>query len=186
MQSFWILPLTLITSRFIFHISVCFYYLNLQDVCLSPTHVSFSTLARNLVYITCKDAISPDLIYYIMKGDSVFIRSIYQLDSNTLLVDLSVPTGELDYNLTSTLIEVCNKYFYTYHDDKYILEAYLANNYLEDPRIIQDYSFYLVEGYMPEGSLLSDYQLLFNYYYLAPMESWFYTPLQLLGDNKLN
>ena len=69
----------------------------------------FQHLQENLVYITCKDAISPDLIYYIMKGDSVFIRSIYQLDSNTLLVDLSVPTGELDYNLTSTLIEVCNK-----------------------------------------------------------------------------
>ena len=33
-----------------------------------------------------------------MKGDSVFIRSIYQLDSNTLLVDLNVPIGELDYN----------------------------------------------------------------------------------------
>ena len=110
----------------------------------------FLHLQENLVYITCKDAISPDLIYYIMKGDSVFIRSIYQLDSNTLLVDLSVPTGELDYNLTSTLIEVCNKYFYTYHNDKYILEAYFANSYLEDPRIIQDYSFYLVEGYMPE------------------------------------
>ena len=146
----------------------------------------FLHLQENLVDITCKDAISPDLIYYIMKGDSVFIRSIYQLDSNTLLVDLSVPTGELDYNLTSTLIEVCNKYFYTYHDDQYILEAYLANSHLEDPRIIQDYSFYLVEGYMPEGSPLIGYQLLFNYYYLAPMESLFYTPLQLLGDNKLD
>ena len=112
----------------------------------------FLHLQENLFYITSKDAIPPDLIYYIMKGDSVFIRSIYQLDSNTLLVDLNVPTGELDYNLTSTLIKVCNKYFYTYHDDKYILEAYLANSYLEDPRIIQDYSFYLVEGYMPEGS----------------------------------
>ena len=98
-----------------------------------------------------------------MKGDSVFITSIYQLDSNTLLVDLNVPTGELDYNLTSTLIEVWNKYFCTYHDDKYILEAYLANSDLEDPRIIQDYSFYLVEGYMPGGSPLSGYQLLFNY-----------------------
>ena len=146
----------------------------------------FLHLQENLVYITCKDAISPDLIYYIMKGDSVFIRSIYQLDSNTLLVDLSVPTDELDYNLTSTLIEVCNKYFYTFHDDKYILEAYLANNYLEDPRIIQDYSFYLVEGYMPEGSPLSGDQRWFNYYYLVPMESLFYTPLQLLSDNKLN
>ena len=106
----------------------------------------FLHLQENLVYITCKDAISPDLIYYIMKGYSVFIRNIYQLDSNTLLVDLNVPTGELDYNLTSTLIKVCNKYFYTYHNDKFILEAYLANSYLEDPRIIQDYSFILSCG----------------------------------------
>ena len=146
----------------------------------------FLHLQENLVYITCKDAISSDLIYYIMKGDGVFIRSIYQFDSNTLLVDLNVPTGELDYNLTSTLIEVCNKYFYTYKNDQYILEACLANNCLEDPRIIQDYSFYLVEGYMPEGSKLFGYQLMFNYYYLAPMESLLYTPLQLLGDNRLD
>ena len=143
-------------------------------------------LKENLVYITCKDAISPDLIYYIMKGDSVFIGSIYQLDNNTLLVDLNVPTGELDYNLTTTLIEVCNKYFHTYQGDKFILEAYLTNSHLEDPRIIQDYSFYLVEGYMPDGSSLFGYQLLFNTYYLAPMESLFYTPLQSLGDNKLD
>ena len=145
----------------------------------------FLHLQETLVFITCKDAISPYLIFYIMKGDSVFIRSIYQLDSNTLLMDLNVPTGELDYNLTTTLIEVYNKYFYTYKGDKFIL-AYLANSYLEDPRIIQDYSFYLVEGYMPDGSSLFGYQLLFNYYYLAPMDSLFYTPLQLLGDNKLD
>ena len=142
----------------------------------------FLHLQENLVYITCKDAISADLIYYITQGDSVFIRSIYQLDSNTLLVDLNVPTGELDYNLTTTLIEVCNKYFYS----TFILDAYLANSYLEDPRIIQYYSFYLVEGYMPEGSPLLGYQLLFNYYYLAPMESFYYTPLQFLGDSKLD
>ena len=130
-------------------------------------------LQENLVHITCKDAISPDLMYYIMKGDGVFIRSIYQLDSHTLLVDLNVLTAELDYNLTTTLIDVCNKYFYTYQKDQYILEAFLGNNYLEDPRIIQNYSFYLVEGYMPEGSPLLGYQLLFNYHYLAPMEVYF-------------
>ena len=100
-----------ITLSFTFHISVCFYHLDLQDVCFPSTYVHFLHLQENLVYITCKDAISPDLIYYIMKDDSVFMRSIYQLDGNTLLVDLNVPTGELDYNLTSTLIEVCNKFF---------------------------------------------------------------------------
>ena len=114
------------------------------------------------MYITCKETISPDLVYHIIKGDSVFIRSIYQYVSNTLLVDLYVPTGELDYNLTTTLIEVCNKYFFDYKGNRFILEAYLANSYLEDPRIIQDYSFFLVEGYMPEGSPLLGYQLLLN------------------------
>ena len=138
------------------------------------------------MYVTSQVAISPDLIYYITQGDSVFIRSIDQMDSNTLLVDLNVPTGELEYNLTSTLIEVCNKYFWDYKGDRFILEAHLANSHLEDPRIIQDYCFYLVEGYMPEGSPLLGYQLLFNTYYLAPMESLFYIPLQLLGYNKLN
>ena len=146
----------------------------------------FLHLQENLAHIYCQKVISPDLIYYIMKSNSVYIRSIYKLDSNTLLVDLSVPTGELDFNLTTDLIGACNKYFLTYHKETYILEALLANNHLEDPRIIQDYSFYLVEGYMPEGSPLFGYQLLFNYYYLSPMESLFYTPLQFLGDNKLD
>ena len=130
----------------------------------------FLHLQENLVYIPCKEAISPDLMYYITKGDSIFIRSIYQYDSNTLLVDLNVPTGELNYNHTTTLIEVCSKYFFDYKGDRFILEAHLANSY---PRIIQDYSFYLVEGYMPEGSSLFGYQLLFNYNYLVPMESLF-------------
>ena len=113
MQSFWTPPLTFIT---IYKTLVSFF--TFQFVSTTWTHkmfvflqhmFHFRHLQENLVYITCKDAISPDLIYYIMKGDSVFIRSIYQLDSNTLLVDLSIPTGELDCNLTSTPIEVCNK-----------------------------------------------------------------------------
>ena len=120
----------------------------------------FLHLQENLVYITSQEAISADLIYYITRGDSVYIWSIYQLENNTLLVDLNVPTGELEYNLTSTLIEVCNKYFWDYKGDRFILNAYLANSYLENPRIIQDYSFYLVEGYMPEGS----HYWVINYY----------------------
>ena len=147
---------------------------------------SFMHLQENLVHIYCQKIISPDLIYFIMVSNSVYIRSIYRLDSNTLLVDLNVPTGELDFNLTTDLIGACNKYFYTYKEETYILEASLANNFLEDPSIIQDYSFYLVEGYMPEGSSLVGYQLLFNFYHLAPLESLFFTPIQFLGDNKLN
>ena len=88
----------------------------------------FLHLQENLVYITCKEAISADLIYFIARGDSIYIRSIYQLEDNTLLVDLNVPTGELEYNLTSALIEACNKYFYDYKGDRFILEAYLANS----------------------------------------------------------
>ena len=98
-----------------------------------------------------------------MGSNSVYIRSTYRLDNNTLLVDLDVPTGELDFNLTSDLVGACDKYSYTYKEDTYILEASLAIDFLEDPRIIQDYSFFLVEGYMPEGSPLFAYQLLFNF-----------------------
>ena len=75
--------------------------------------------------------------------------------------------------------------FWTYKADTYILEASKANCLLQDPRIIQDYSFYLVEGYMPTGSPLLAYQLLFNFYHLAPMESLYFTPMQFLGDSKL-
>ena len=100
-------------------------------------------------------------------------------------MDLCVPTGELDFDLASDIIGACQKYVWTYKDDTYILEASNANDLLQDPRIIQDYSFYLVEGYMPTGSPLQAYHLLFNFYHLSPMESVYFTPIQFLGDSKL-
>ena len=139
--------------------------------------LSFFHLKENLVYIQCQKPISPDIIYFIMGSN---IRSTYQLDDNTLLVDLNVPTGELDFNLVSNLIGACNKYFWTYKDDTYILEASRANDFLDDPRIIQDYSFYLVEGYMPDGSpcwLINYYStfiilLQWKVYFLHLSNSW--------------
>ena len=65
-----------------------------------------------------------------MGSNSVYIRSSYQLDDNTLLVDLSVPTGELHFNLVSDLVGACNKYFWTYKEDTHILEASIANDFL--------------------------------------------------------
>ena len=146
---------------------------------------SFLHLQENLLYIQSQKPIAPDLIYFIMSANSVFIRSTYQLNANTLLVDLSVPNGELEFDLGSDIIEACQKYVWTYKDDTYILEASKANGLLQDPRIIEDYSFYLVEGYMPTGSPLQAYQLLLNFYHLAPMESLYFTPIQFLGDSKL-
>ena len=146
---------------------------------------SFLHLQENLLYIQSQKPIAPDLIYFIMSANSVFIRSIYQLNANTLLVDLGVPNGELEFDLGSDIIEACQKYVWTYKDDTYILEASKANGLLQDPRIIKDYSFYLVEGYMPTGSPLQAYELLLNFYHLAPMESLYFTPIQFLGDSKL-
>ena len=143
-------------------------------------------LQENLVHITCKDAISPDLIYDIMKGDSVFIRSIYQLDSHSLLVDLNVPTGELDYNLTTTLIKVCNKYFHIYKKDQFILEASLANTYLEDPRIIQDYSFYLCGRLYAWRKPIIWLSTLIKLSLSCTHGKSILHPLQYLGDNKLD
>ena len=111
---------------------------------------TFLYLQENLLYIQSQKPIAPDLIYYIMSANSVFIRSTYSLDVNTLLVDLSVPTGELEFDLASDIIGACQKYVWTYKDDTYILETSKANGLLQDPRIIQDYSCYLVEGYMQE------------------------------------
>ena len=146
---------------------------------------SFLHLQENLLYIQSQKPIAPNLIYFIMSANSVFIRSTYQLDANTLLVDLSVPTSELEFDLASDIIGACQKFVWTYKDDTYILEASKANDLLQDPRIIQDYSFYLVEGYIPTGSHLQAYQLLFNFYHLTPMESLYFTPIQFLGDIKL-
>ena len=146
---------------------------------------NFLHLQENLLYIQSQKPIAPDLIYHIMSTNSVFIRSTYSLDTHTLLVDLSVPTGELDFDLALDIISACQQYVWTYKGDTYILEASKAHELLQDPRIIQDYSFYLVEGYMPAGSPLQAYHLLFNFYHLSPMESVYFTPIQFLGDTKL-
>ena len=146
---------------------------------------NFLHLQENLLYIQSQKPIVPDLIYHIMSANSVFIRNTYSLNTNVLLVDLSVPTGGLDFDVASDIIGACQKYVWTYKEDTYILEASKANDLLQDPRIIQDYSFYLVEGYMPAGSPLQAYHLLFNFYHLSPMESVYFTPIQFLGDSKL-
>ena len=146
---------------------------------------NFLHLQENLLYIQSQKPIAPDLIYHIMSANSVFIRSTYSLNTHALLVDLSVPTGELEFDLALDIIGVCQQYVWTYKEDTYILEASKANDLLQDPRILQDYSFYLVEGYMPAGSPLQAYHLLLNFYHLSPMESVYFTPIQFLGDTKL-
>ena len=144
---------------------------------------NFLHLQENLLYIQSQKPIAPDLIYHIMSANSVFIRSTYSLNTHALLVDLSVPTGELDFDLALDIISACQQYVWTYKGDTYILEASKAHDLLQDPRIIQDYSFYLVEGYMPAGSPLQAYHLLFKFYHLSPMNS--VTLLLFLGDTKL-
>ena len=146
---------------------------------------NFLHLQENLLYVQGDRPIAPDLMYHIMSADSVFIRSTYSLDDYTLLVDLNVPTGELDFDLTLNIITACQQYQWKYKGDTYIVEASKANDLLQDPRIIQDYSFYLVEGYMPAGSPLQAHHLLFNFYHLSPMESVYFTPIQFLEDTKL-
>ena len=74
--------------------------------------LSFMHLQENLVYNQSQKSISSNIIYFIMGSNSVYIRSTYQLDSNTLLVDLTVPTGELNFNLPACLIGACNRYFF--------------------------------------------------------------------------
>ena len=115
---------------------------------------NFLHLQENLLYVQGDRPIAPDVMYHIMSANSVFIRSTYSLDDHTLLVDLNVPTGELDFDLTLDIITACQQYQWKYKGDTYIVEASKANDLLQDPRIIQDYSFYLVEGYMPAGSPL--------------------------------
>ena len=107
---------------------------------------SFLHLQENLLYVQGDRPIAPDLMYHIMSANSVFIRSTYSLNSHTLLVDLNVPTGELDFDLTLDIITACQRYQWKYKGDTYIVEASKAHDVLQDPRVIQDYSFYLVEG----------------------------------------
>ena len=59
-------------------------------------------------------------------------------------MDLNVPTGELDFDLILDIITACQQYQWKYKGDTYIVEASKAHDVLHDPRIIQDYSFYLV------------------------------------------
>ena len=71
---------------------------------------NFLHLQENLLYIQSQKPIAPDLIYHIMSANSVFIRSTYSLNTHTLLVDLSVPTGELDFDLALDIISACQQY----------------------------------------------------------------------------
>ena len=116
---------------------------------------SFLHLQENLLYVQGDRPIAPDLMYHIMSANSVFIRSTYSLNSHTLLVDLNVPAGELDFDLPLDIITACQQYQWKYKGDTYIVEASKAHDVLQDPRIIQDYSFYLVEGYMLLRALFS-------------------------------
>ena len=120
-------------------------------------------LKENLLHVQCVDPISLDLIYFILGANSVFVRSMYQLDFYTLLVDLNVPPDELDFDLATDIIGAAQKYFWTYQEDTSTLSMGKANDLIMNPRIIQDYSFYLVEGYMLQGSPLLPYYLLFNF-----------------------
>ena len=86
--------------------------------------------------------------------------------------------------LTLDIITACQQYQWKYKGDNYIVEASKAHDVFQDPRIIQYYSFYLVEGHMPTKSPLQAYHLLFNYH-LSPMESVYFTPIQFLGDTKI-
>ena len=146
---------------------------------------NFLHFQENVLYVQGNRPIAPDLMYHIMSANSVFIRSTYSWDGHTLLVDLNVPTGELDFDLTLDIITACQQYQWKYKGDTYIVEQSKANDVLQDPRITQDYSFYLVEGYMPAGSPLQAIHLLFNFYHLSPMESVYFTPIQFLGNTKL-
>ena len=129
--------------------------------------LNFLHLKENLLYVQGNRPIAPDLMYHIMSANSDFMRSTYSLDDHTLLVDLNIPTGELDFDLTLDIIMACQQYQYKYKGNTYIVEASKAHDVLQDPRIIQDYSFYLVEGYMPAGSPLQAYHLLLNFYHLS-------------------
>ena len=68
---------------------------------------NFLHLQENLLYIQSQKPIAPDLIYHIMSANSVFIRSTHSLNIHALLVDLSVPPGELDFDLALDIIGAC-------------------------------------------------------------------------------
>ena len=72
-----------------------------------PRLISFLHLQENLIYVQGDRPIAPDLMYHIMSANIVLIRSTYSLNSHTLLVDLNVPTGELDFDLTLDIITAC-------------------------------------------------------------------------------
>ena len=80
--------------------------------------LTFCTFTK--IYCTSQKPIAPDLIYHIMSANSVFNRSTYSLNANALLKDLSVPTGELDFDLASDIIGTCQQYVLTYKEETHI------------------------------------------------------------------
>ena len=78
---------------------------------------NFLHLQEHLLYIQSQKPIAPDLIYHIMSANSVFITSTYSLNTHSLLVDLSVSTGELDFDLALDIIGACQQYVCTYKEE---------------------------------------------------------------------
>ena len=60
-------------------------------------------MGDNLLLFQPDVVMYPQFIYWLMDNSNVYIRSIYEANNHSILVDL-VPTEELDFNLIEDLL----------------------------------------------------------------------------------
>ena len=107
-------------------------------------------------------------MYSSLGSNSVYIRSTYEVNENHGLVDFCVPEDEFATDFVEDLL------WMDQHPSLLVIRA----GQVIDDQMIREYAIFLEEGYLPDTSYMESWRFVFNMYYLAPMESLYYTPFQ--------
>ena len=143
--------------------------------------MNYLHLVDNLVHVTCHEDMESMLFYYIFGAKSVYIRSIYQENYNTCIIHFDVPEGELDHNIAEDFISASQQTVWNYSGTVYQLNCKRAIEIV--PQHVLHYSTFLTEGYVPSGSSIVPWHILYNLYYMRPEEACLYSPLQFLEES---
>ena len=121
-------------------------------------------LKSNLVSYKSNYSIGPEEVYSLLGNNSVYIRSTYEVNNSHVLVDFCVPEDEFATDLL----------WMDQHPSLLVIRA----EQIIDDQMIREYAMFLKDGYLPDTSYMESWRFVFNMYYLAPMESLYYTPFQ--------
>ena len=144
----------------------------------------FLHLQENLLLFTTElgHANSVPLVYKVLSNCSVYIRSTYSLDDQSILVDISAPQRLFEIiDLVQTLLQL-NGFSWLFNNSIYKLTVQRAVDVIGQEKV-KKYAIYIEEGILHENSMFKSWNFIFNIFYGAPMDSQVFTPLQLPQNN---